>query len=229
MSWSPFDKDGRPIAYPPVGRGQSILFQPVGSDGDWHLNAIVDHFEDDSTLGFGYADAALTLVKKWIAEGPNDFHLMPIVLLYRHALELDLKVCIRAAAKLLEEQGMATPKEVAQLSTWLRREAGHNLARLAYRLDSYLKRLGTDQLPADLNAVIDELHRFDPAGDNFRYSTTYDPSTSSEINARRPAGQHADISRLGGILEQTHSYLSGGVYSWLVDALQDVRAANQGI
>jgi hypothetical protein len=223
VRWTPYDDNGEPIAFAAVPPGQSVLFQPVDRDGDWRLNAIVDRFhKDDGVLGFGYADAGRTLVEKWVTErSANDSHLMPIIWLYRHALELDLKACIRVAARCLAKEAKAGPSETpAALGEWLRRTASHQLRLLAQRLDSYLVQLDTEPLPLEVRAVLEELHDLDPGGDNFRYATRYDRTSNSEVKAKRPASYHVDISRLGGILEQTHGFLSGAVYTWLDDALQ---------
>lgn len=68
-----------------------ILFEAVPSGGDYDLNACIDHFhEDDSDLAMGFAGAGKVLVDRWVYERRLDNSLlMPIIFLYRHALELE--------------------------------------------------------------------------------------------------------------------------------------------
>lgn len=88
----------------------SDLFKPVSADGPWWHTAIVGGpFEDDHVLAIGFHRAAELLVEHWDTRGANDPLYVPIVYLYRHALELVLKQAIREAAACLRANGATDP------------------------------------------------------------------------------------------------------------------------
>ncbi len=147
--------------------------------------------EDDAWLGFGFVSAADALIEHWVEHGPNDGHLMPIILTYRHGVELLLKAAIRDAAACLRREGNQDPKLARPaIDDWLAREAGHSLQQLANRLDQYLDRLNEDRLPTDTHDVLLSLHTLDPRGDTFRYATTWDKAGTRRLSATcRPLGR----------------------------------------
>src|SRR5829696_4307571 len=82
------------------------LFNPVGSGGNFHHNAVLTHHEDDGTLGAGYVAAGDALVLHWVERGPNDLLFIPIIMTYRRGIELLLKEAIRVAAGCLRRDGI---------------------------------------------------------------------------------------------------------------------------
>lgn len=116
----------------------------------------------------GYKDAADKLVETVVATETNrDIFLIPIVYLYRHYLELQLKTMLREArdAGVSALSGM-TDK---QLST----EPGHNLDVLRESVRQFIEELWPDELRDDLSKVariVQRFHEFDKTGQRFRYA-----------------------------------------------------------
>lgn len=195
------------------------VFRPVEEGGDWTRNGIFDKFhESDLSIAMGFADAAHVLVRRWLAGHPNDGHLLPIIWLYRHALELALKENIRDAAACLTGLG-ADDKDLQQdvLDEWLRRGAGHKLATLAMKLDDLLTRLELENLSTETHDVLHELHALDPAGDAFRYAEVWDPAHKRVVAAPRPETGHVDVGQMSAQFEEAFMVLDGGVATVLDD------------
>ncbi|SOC58440.1 hypothetical protein SAMN05421879_1402 [Ornithinimicrobium cerasi] len=193
------------------------VFRPVGEGGDWTRNGIFEKFhESDLGIAVGFADAARELVRHWLAGHPNDGHLLPIIWLYRHALELALKENIRDAAACLTGLG-ADDKELQEgvLDEWLRRDARHKLATLAMRLDELLTRLELENLPTETHDVLHELHTLDPAGDTFRYAKVWSPAHKRVVAAPRPETEHVDVGQMSAQFEEAFMVLAGGVATLL--------------
>lgn len=193
----------------------SDLFGPTTSP-DFRRNAVQDMHEDDASMGFGFISAADALVEHWEEHGPNDGHLMPIITLYRHGLELLLKAAVRDAAGCLRREG-ASDLELAPLAInqSLARSAGHSLQELATKLDDLLGRLRQEQLPADTHAVLSSLHTLDPRGDTFRYATTYDKAVKAHVKAPRPAATHIDVVEMSSQFQAAANLIGGGVLTVL--------------
>ena len=132
-------------------RGMSDPFQPAPPGGDWKNNAVLTWDMGDDAIAMGFAEAGSIIVDRWVAGGRNDQLFLPIVFVYRHALELVLKEGIRQAAALLRAQGDADPHlAVNKLDDYLTKPGkGHSLARLAQRLDHLLGRLQLGALPVE--------------------------------------------------------------------------------
>lgn len=196
------------------------VFQPVGEGGDWKSSGIFDKFhESDLTISLGFADAAWTLVARWVDQRqPKDGHLLPIIWLYRHALELVLKHNIREAADCLVDRGETDGRlDREALDEWLRRKAGHKLASLASRLDELLTMLKLENLPSETHDVLQELHALDPGGDAFRYATVWSPAHGRTVSAPRPAATLVDVAEMGKKFEEAFRLLAGGVASVLME------------
>jgi hypothetical protein len=191
--------------------GMSNIFNPVSSGGDWHHNAVVGTVTDDFGLATGFAAAGRVLVDHWRAGGTDDGLFMPIVVLYRHALELVLKAAIRESAARRRADGHRGPQfDKGSVDQWLAQKAGHSLASLANRLETYLKDLKLETLPKDTGQVLAELHTLDPGGDTFRYSMT-----RQSMPAARPAATHVDVVEMGKTFDATFSLLANGVMTVL--------------
>jgi hypothetical protein len=194
----------------------STPFAAVSPGGRRRHNAVLGLFEDDAGLGYGFVSAGNALVEHWVEHGPNDAHLMPMITLYRHGLELHLKDCVRSAAACVRRDGDADPKLVrAEVDTWLSHTAGHSLQSLSQRLDELLQKLNVEQLPADTHTVLMSIHALDPRGDTFRYARTWDKQKGKYVPAARPGGTHIDVVSMGKHFDSVASLLGGGVASVL--------------
>lgn len=167
--------------------------------------AIANQFhETDAVLGYGYQRAADLLVEIWPQERDDNL-LPPIVLLYRHSLELHLKSAIATAERAKQAAGLLhdTPHVLA---TWFKQKVRHNLDELADRLDGSLSDLDEGEIGPHVRAVIAELNGVDSGGENFRYSwsTVKRDGAHHVVSADRPAGRdgRVDIVRLGGTLAE---------------------------
>jgi len=135
----------------------SSLLQPVPPGGDWRKTAIIGgRGENDSVLAMGFLEAADILVDHWKARRPNDMLALPILALYRHAIELGLKVGIRGAAGCLRAGGAGEP-DLQYAAVENRLSGTHSIGKLVAELNTCLGRLelGPDnQLPADTIEVL---------------------------------------------------------------------------
>lgn len=192
------------------------LFQPVPGDGDWRNNVVLPDGENDNMAALGFAAAGEAVVDQWVAGGRNDLLFLPIVYLYRHAMELILKAGILQAAELLVVDGATDPRlSEPAVRKWLAEKAGHRLASLAARLDELLAQLDLEALPSATHDVLNAIHQLDPKGDTFRYTTTRDPATKSYVATPRPGVTHVDVVALRQHFQDAFSVLSGGVMSVL--------------
>lgn len=192
------------------GSNMASIFSPA-SVKDFRYNATLGRIESDLSLSMGYASAANTLVNAWRHGDINDGHLLPITYLYRHAIELALKDCIRLADACLELQD---PKNHVRPSKgidhWLSKVALHRLAAPADRLSKYLDVLGMDKLPKESRLVLDEVHLLDPNGDSFKYA-----ADARGLPSNRPTEERIDVVQLGEHFKAAHGVIAGGICSVL--------------
>jgi len=174
------------------------LFNPVGPGGNFHHNAVLTSHEDDGTLGAGYVAAGDALVEHWVTRGPNDLLLMPIIMNYRHGIELLLKDAIRVAAGCLRRDGIADADlRKATVDEWLGRKVGHKLQPLAQRLDQLLGRLKEETLPPGIHEALTRVHELDPTGETFRYATSWSKEEKQYVPSKRPEATHVDVVAMG--------------------------------
>ena len=141
---------------------------------------------------------------------------MPIILNFRHGIELLLKESIRQAARCRRRDGDADPSlKRAEVDAWLSQSAGHSLETLANRLDVHLAALGAESLPADTRDILRELHQLDPRGDTFRYAAGWDKGQQAHMPSARPSATHIDIDQLGARLSSAANLIGGGVLTIL--------------
>jgi hypothetical protein len=167
--------------------------------------------EDDQTLAIGFQHAGRALIEYWERQGPDDSLFLPIVFLYRHALELALKVAIREAAARMRARGDHDPELLpVKLDKWLAStKAGHNLAVIGERLDRYLGTLPLPTLPQEAYELVQTFHHLDPKGDGFRYATVWDKQTKAYVRAPRPEATHVDVVTMGDHFDSVLSLLDG--------------------
>lgn len=192
------------------------LFGPAGPADDFHRNAMLWPREDDGLLGEGFIAAGNALVRDWTEHGPNDLLLVPMILSYRHGLELLLKEAIRQAAACVRRDGVSDPTiDPDAVDTWLKNKAGHQLRLLGERLDDLLAMLREDALPAETHATLNSLHELDPSGETFRYASSWDREGKRFIPSRRPDASHIDVVAMGKEFQAVASLIGGGVLTVL--------------
>lgn len=197
------------------------VFEPVGSGGNWHQNAIVAR-HNDYEIAIGFAEVADLIVEHWKMRGAFDLLFEPLVFNHRHALELVLKSAVRKAAACLRADGHSDEKvDRDEVESWLTTKASHNLHKLATRLGELLQRLGLEALPKDTKGVLLSIHQLDPGGDAFRYAKVKG-AKSSLVDAPRPLlsrpgklQAHVDVVAMHEHFRAAFNLLSGGVMSEL--------------
>ena len=150
---------------------------------------------DYFAMAMQYRRAGDVLVKHCV-ENYDDRVVPPLLMCYRHSLELYLKSCIRGAKR-----------------SW-KKNHEHSLDRLWKEVQKLLVDAGEDDYVAFVNEAVSELDQVDPRGTAFRYP---------DEAAGEPFGQHAHARiwtlpilvekvefKLGGVAD----FLSGGDNRW---------------
>ncbi len=146
------------------------------SGPNWRFNACVNFTYDDwPGYAEGYRRAAEILVAQLVeTDGKGiDFLVYPLVFLFRHALELQLKSAIRWGRQALHkpERGFPTHHRIADLWSLCRPLAEE------YWPD------GSSGLLNDTEMTLEDFQRHDPSGQDFRYSERIDGTrTTSEFS-----------------------------------------------
>lgn len=163
-------------------------------DSDWHNNACLN-FTNDPTIGYveGYKLAADELVIRINETGRNqDYFIFPIVFLYRHHLELLLKVIIDTGRQLLDE-GDGYPKH-------------HKIGELWPLVKGIIRKVWTNGDPEEFDLVehvIQEMALVDPDSMAFRY-----PKDKSG-NKHVPNLTHVNTRHLGEMIDKVSGFLGG--------------------
>lgn len=208
---------------------KATVFGPVGESGNWRLNAVVER-HNDHEIAIGFAEVADLIVEHWMQRGPNDLLFEPLVFNHRHALELVIKVAIRESAARLRADGHRDKKvDRESVDEWLGGKAGHNLHRLANRLDELLRRLGEPRLPAGTHAVLISIHELDPTGETFRYAKVK-VTGGGFVDAPRPLlskpedlQAHVDVVAMHDHFRSAFNLISGGVLT-VLDSIAEFQA-----
>ena len=165
----------------------------IQSGEDWHMNACLN-FADDHVEGYatGYKLAAEILVERVDQTNRDQDRLVyPILFNYRHYVELRLKLIIRNACRLLDEEP--------------RTPAGHKLDLLWTEARPLIERCYPNDPKSDLDLAQDLILQFvaaDPRSDGFRYSTDRSGNPNlkdiTHINLRNV---YEVVGRLAGMLD----------------------------
>ncbi|WP_256657815.1 MULTISPECIES: hypothetical protein [unclassified Pseudomonas] len=183
------------IRWPSDFIGQQLFIQGE----DWQYNAMLNwsHFRAD-LYAFAYKDAADGLMEAMAnRKVPLDSGIYPLLFLYRHALELQLKLMLTTARNLAGLEARNYEK--------------HSLMPMWSELRKLLKELGPNQPETEVSAVhgfIRQLNDVDPDSMAFRYATTrYGKEHLSDIT-------HINIRHLRDVLDSIFLWLNGA-YDWL--------------
>lgn len=183
------------VRWPSDFLGQKLFIQGE----DWQYNAMLNwsSFRADLYAG-AYKDAADGLVDAMAnRKVPLDSGIYPLLFLYRHALELQLKLMLATARKLTGRE----PKDYEK----------HPLMPMWSELRRLLGELTpeeTDDQVVAVHDIIRQLHGFDPDSMVFRYATTRTGKKHlSDVT-------HINIRHLSEMLNSVFIWL-GGAYSLL--------------
>lgn len=172
-------------------------FSPLHVDADR-----LRMFNNDSLLADVFiecADMLVGLLESGANPTPPDRFLQPVLYLYRHALELDLKSVIRDAEA----------ADVISLTKTKRDNLNrfHGLTWLwETARDDVVPHLGPDnpELTQELEKRLGEIDTIDPHGDAFRYSRDKAGTDSLE---RVP--EFTDFGHFRNVVREIHRYLQG--------------------
>ncbi|CAX53287.1 conserved uncharacterized protein (plasmid) [Erwinia billingiae Eb661] len=164
----------------------------LASDSDWHNNACLNYMLDHGTAYTeGYRRAADILIRH-IDETARDqdFLVYPVVFLYRHHIELQIKQVTGLARQLLRDNAPRGSEKVT-----------HNLNSLWEVARKVLLEADDTLSPSDfsrVSAVVRALNEADLRATGFRYARTIEGGRSLEgiqyINTRRFGEQMAAAS-----------------------------------
>jgi hypothetical protein len=189
----------------PLKKGD-VLFRSVnsteGSEDDWEMNAWIGGASD-----YAYAEgyrlagrivADHVIQNRWDA----DFLVYPIVFLYRHNVELQLKRLIPTGAAL-------TDTALDEIDTQLLQQS-HDLSRLWAVFEPILRETsqGVGVTGVEIEAIasyVRQLHKIDQGSYSFRYMATK-AGTPSIDRQKLP---HINIGELAECMEKLTAYLFG--------------------
>ena len=158
----------------------------------------------DSALNDAYLEAARRLRSGGRSAEDLERVLLPVLFLYRQAIELQLKRAIDEAAALRRKQGDdAKELKYDAVQKQMKEKLGHKLSKLLAALQRHLVELGEEPLPKPSRLMIELLNETDFGGTSFRYPGTLKP-THVSIDLERLA---SDIESLYGFLDGLIGYL----------------------
>lgn len=175
---------------------------------------IVRHpYQDDSVLAMAYHEAAVRLASTYRGQPDDDLILLPFLMLYRQAIELQLKGMIRAFASYRRRfhERENPDLQLEEIDKRLRnpRIFGHNLEALMNGVLEQFHALEFDEdFPATTEQLVQLLHDADDSGTAFRYAGEL-PDTHDRLDFRDFAALLDDEFRtLGAVqdaIEETYS------------------------
>lgn len=151
------------------------------------LSHMIRYDEDfpEAMLAEGYREAGKRLAESHTGKPWDDVTLMPMLFLWRQAIELVLKDTIRDLAKERRKRGDSDPAlvEKAVNARLLGRKGGigHDMQKLVADYVGHLNALGAELPPTAVLDTLDVLSEVDNGGTGFRYSGVI-KSASAEIN-----------------------------------------------
>lgn len=170
----------------------------LSSGPDWRLNACVNYgFDDLYAYAEGYRRAGDILAKELEADPRRglDYLVYPLVFLYRHAIELQLKGIIRDGTQLLRQP--AVPKKLLNK---------HELEPLWTAACQILEKVWPESDPDRLRQiakVISGLSAADPDSQAFRYDRDKSGHRTKSLLTL------VNIAKFHGLAEEAYGLLDG--------------------
>ncbi|MFD6465245.1 hypothetical protein [Streptomyces goshikiensis] len=150
--------------------------------------------ETDAELAFAFRTAADILAERWHADSMDDSLALVMLYNYRHALELGLKVVLRALVDSIKFEiapGDEAPEAVEKADRKLAQT--HQLSVLTGYL-AQLAPMFRMRLQGDLTSLCDEVHALDPSGQALRYSMV--KGQGGATVPARPGPVYVDVPEL---------------------------------
>ncbi|WP_166355036.1 hypothetical protein [Phytoactinopolyspora limicola] len=130
-------------------------------------------YQTDSNFAFFYQESAERLASTYRGKPEDDTILMPFLMLYRHAFELEIKDFIRFLAQKRHRYHEAQNGELRreEIDKKLRHKLRHNLEDLLNELLQHYDTLALpEEFPQSVKDLVDMLHAADRGGTAFRYA-----------------------------------------------------------
>lgn len=152
--------------------------QPAGGDAESLLDGhetderrgmiVYDPEIDERALCLSYEEAAKRLAESITSKPVDDLLVMPLLFLWRHAIELTIKATIRDLCRLRKRSGDRAPRlEPDKVDKRLKK---HDLDVLMSELEDHLNELGGEPLPEiEVRRTVRLLSEMDKRGTAFRY------------------------------------------------------------
>lgn len=201
------------IAWPKGG--QKLLRKPtsktpkeVSAHLDW-----LETFSPDQMMSSAYKDSGDFLVEALLKGGDGthpDRFAYPILYLYRHAVELQLKEILSIGLRL----SLIAPSQ--KLEDAIENHNLYPLWNLARIVFEARWPLGDVAVLSAVEGEIQELHSADPDGQRLRYSKTKDGETFPRV-----LPDQLDLLHLRTCFEGLWNFLEGGI-DGLLDSLQNL-------
>lgn len=148
------------------------------------------HLMSERLVAIGYADAARRLEASYRSQPWDDVMLLPLLFLWRQAIEIQLKANIRDLATLRRREGEASEhllSEVVNERLRSPQKVGHNLEKLLAEHDEHNTALGLQDIPDDVLTTLRLLAALDNGGTGFRYAGVL-KAPSADLDFRSIAG-----------------------------------------
>lgn len=135
---------------------------------------VFDPDMSETMLAVGYDDAAQRLAASYKGEPWDDVILLPLLFLWRQAIELSMKAAIRDLCRLRRINGDSDDKLIAvNVNKRLRSsKVGHRLGALMEELKEHLSAVGGPTMPLEVQETIEQLKELDESGTGFRYANS---------------------------------------------------------
>lgn len=135
---------------------------------------VFDPDMSETMLAVGYDDAAQRLAMSYKGEPWDDVILLPLLFLWRQAIELSMKATIRDLCQLRRANGHSDEKlSPAIVDKRLRSyRVGHRLGVLLQELEEHLAAVGGPSMPLEVSETIKQLAKLDESGTGFRYANS---------------------------------------------------------
>jgi len=179
-----------------TGSGSPKFFQHHQATGLGNL-IVYDADMNERDLAAGYEDVARRLAQTYQGKAWDDLMLMPLLFLWRQAIELSLKATIRDLCALRRNLGHVHPELAAPaVDERLRnpKKVGHDLHKLTTELSEHLQAIGAEPEPFDVLDTLSQLAELDNRGTGFRYiGVLKSQSAQLNIEALTASLAHANL------------------------------------